>query len=103
MEGRQKVLDKVDIKKLDYNFIHLPLLVSGMAMMYYGLRDFDKDVDLIISEEDHKNLATKLIDEATILEGDSTVGYKKKPEFVDLYDDHGILIYEFEIWDSIYL
>lgn len=100
--SRLEVLNKVNLDKLHFQFQSKPILVSGMALMYYGLRSSTKDIDLIISGEDHKRLALQLAPEATVLEGDCKSGYKEKPEFVDLYQDHGILFLEFEIWDSIY-
>lgn len=93
---------KIDLAKLNFDFTHKPLLVSGMAMKFYGLRDSSKDVDFILQEEDHKELARTLRDEATILSEGHSVGYKDTPLFVDLYGDHGILLYEFELWDSIH-
>ena len=36
-----------------------------------------------------------------ILKGRHRSGYKKRPQFVDLSGDHGILFRQFEIWDSI--
>lgn len=98
---KQKAKDLVDISKLDYHFVNPPLLVSGVAMMYHGLRESDKDIDMILSAEDHRNYARQLKDTAKVLESDHGVGYKESPQFTDLYDDHGILVYEFELWDSI--
>jgi hypothetical protein len=91
----------IDLSKLGFDFKHKPLLVSGMALKYYKLRDSSKDIDMILHEEDHKDFARSLKDQATILKEDPGVSYKDKPLFVDLYGDHGILIYEFELWDSI--
>lgn len=99
---RQKALALSDPGKLNFNFSHPPLLVAGMALMYYGLRESGKDIDFILHPEDHKNLALKLKDQATVLDGSHTSGYKEKPELVDLYGDHGIIIYNFEIWDKIF-
>lgn len=99
---RQKTIELSDPSMLSYEFKHPPLLVAGMAMMYYGLRESEKDVDFILHSEDHKNLALSLKN-PKILEGSHESGYKKTPELVDLYSDHGIIIYKFEIWDSIYL
>ncbi len=103
MKNQDSVIQSINLDKLNFKFTNPPLLVGGMAMMYYGLRDSDKDIDLIISENDHRNLASSLKEKAIILEGDSSTGYKENLEFVDLFGDHGILIYEFEIWDNIML
>jgi hypothetical protein len=99
---KAEVLKRVDLNKLNFPFTHPPILVSGTALMYYGLRESTKDIDLIVSREDHKRLALHVSLNATILEEDSKSGYKEKPEFVDIYEDHGILLYEYEIWDSIH-
>lgn len=102
-ELKSKAKNFVDVSKLDFKFKNPPLLVSGVAMMYHGFRESDKDIDMVLSVEDHKNLSLKLAPQAEILEEDHEVGYKDSPQFVDLYDDHGILIYEYELWDSIML
>ena len=93
----------VSLDKLDYRFQDPPLLVSGVAMMYHGLRRSDKDIDMILTARDHAALSKELLEHGRILDDDHKSGYKQTPEFTDLYDDHGILIYEFELWDSIML
>lgn len=98
---RQKARKKIKIDKLNFKFKHPPLLVAGIAMMYYGLRESDKDIDFILSRIDHQRLAKNLHGKGILLEEDHKAGYKDKPQFVDLYGDHGILIYEFELWDNI--
>lgn len=75
---------KIDFEKLNYTFLHKPLLVGGMAMEYYGLRKAGRDIDLVIHAEDHAALK------------------KKYPEHIkDLYGDIGICEFEFEIWNQI--
>jgi len=98
---KQKVINKVNLNRIDYEFEQKPLLVSGMAMLYYGLRKSSKDIDLIVSEKDHKNLALYLKEKGKIVKERYHSGYKDTPLFVNLHGDHGILIYEFEIWDKI--
>jgi len=91
-----------DLNKLNFKFKHKPLLIGGLAMEYYGLRKSGKDVDFVLSRSDHKRLRD-LMDKLNMkyLKGRNTSGYKDTPQFVDLYGDQGILIYEFELWNQI--
>jgi hypothetical protein len=98
---KKEALKLIKLNKLNFKFKHPPLLVSGVAMMYHGLRKSDKDIDFILHSTDHKKLAKKLEKKGKVLPKNHKVGYKPEPLFVDLFDDHGILIYEFELWDSI--
>ena len=100
---KEKAISLINLEKLDYTFKHPPLLVSGVAMMYHGLRESNKDIDMILPREDHKMLTNKLKPQAKVLQEPHQVGYKETPEFVNLFGDHGILIYEYELWDSIML
>jgi hypothetical protein len=61
-----------------------PILIGGMAMEYYGMRKSGADIDLIITDEDYKNLAMQ---------------YPEKKK--DLFGDLGLVIDNFEIWRSI--
>lgn len=66
------------------NFSIKPILIGGMAMEYYGIRKSGADIDLIITDEDYKDLA------------------KQNPEKQkDLFGDLGLVIDKFEIWRSI--
>jgi hypothetical protein len=88
--------------RLNYVFEHKPLLIGGLAMEYYGLRKAGQDVDYILHQDDHAGLKNQLDKQGLIyLDGENTSGYKEVPEFVDLYGDHGLLIYEFELWNNI--
>jgi hypothetical protein len=70
--------------KLNYKFLHKPLLVGGMAMEYYRLRKSGNDIDLIAGTTDVLNLI------------------KLYPDRVkDLWGDLGVCPYEFEIWKTI--
>jgi hypothetical protein len=66
------------------NFSVKPILIGGMAMEYYGMRKSGADIDLIITDDDYKNLACK---------------YPEQKK--DLYGDLGVVIDNFEIWRSI--
>ena len=74
----------IDFNVLEYSFLYKPLLVGGKSMEYFGLRKAGVDIDLIIHEEDHKNLKQKYPDHVK-----------------DLYGDIGICEYGFEIWNHI--
>ena len=50
---------EIDLKILEFNFLHKPLVIGGKAMEYYGLRKAVLDIDLVIHNEDHKNLKDK--------------------------------------------
>ena len=74
----------IDFKQLDYNFVHRPLLIGGMAMEYYNLRKAGNDIDLVIHSEDHRMLV------------------EKYPNNIkDLYGDIGVCEFGFEIWNQI--
>ncbi len=89
-------------KKLNFKLKKKPLLIGGKAMEYYGLRKSGFDVDFVLDKKDHERLR-KILDKKGIkhLKGANTSNYKETPEFVDLYGDKGILIYEFELWTCI--
>lgn len=46
----KKLNDKLN--KLDYKFKKKPILIGGMALEYYGVRETGHDVDFIISQDD---------------------------------------------------
>ena len=74
----------INLKILNYSFLHKPLLIGGKAMEYYGLRKAGLDIDLVIHNEDHNILKNKFPN-----------------NIKDLYGDIGICEYEFEIWNQI--
>jgi hypothetical protein len=76
----------IPLNKLNYSFRKKPLLVGGMAMQYYGLRQSGADIDFIADQEDVYDLI------------------KLYPQRVkDLWGDLGVCPFEFEIWKSICL
>ena len=75
---------EINLKILNYSFLHKPLLIGGKAMEYYGLRKAGLDIDLVIHNEDHNILKNKFPN-----------------NIKDLYGDIGICEYEFEIWNQI--
>ena len=46
----KKLNDKLN--KLNYKFKKKPILIGGMALEYYGVRETGHDVDFIISQDD---------------------------------------------------
>lgn len=74
----------LNLEKLDYNFIHKPLLIGGKAMEYYGLRKAGKDIDLVVHKDDHTNLVSQYPD-----------------NIKNLYGDIGVCEFGFEIWNQI--
>ena len=54
MDGLNKV--KIKLDELDYNFIHKPILIGGVALEYFGIRKSVHDIDFIISQDDKKIL-----------------------------------------------
>lgn len=88
--------------EFEIKFIHKPLLIGGLAMEYYHLREAGRDADFVLAIPDHKQLEDKLCKEGMIyLSGRHTPEFKHIPEFVDLYGDKGILYRELEIWTCI--
>ena len=72
------------LSRLNYTFTKKPLLISGKAMQYYGLRESTKDIDLVAPKEDIAALA------------------KLYPDRIkDLWGDLGVCPFDFEIWKTI--
>lgn len=89
-------------KELGIEFEHQPLLVGGLAKEFYGVRKAGPDVDFILAKADHNKLKKALEKEGLqVLKRRHRQGYKKRPQFVNLFGDRGILYKEFEVWDSI--
>lgn len=100
---KKVVLEKIKLSQIGCKFIHPPLLVSGMAMMYHGLRESTKDIDFIVHPDDYLGLVSFFGDKAVVLKEKHHAGFKEKPLLVDLYGDLGVLFHEFEIWKTIML
>jgi hypothetical protein len=97
----KSALSKIHLERLNYKFKRKPLVVGGVAMEYYKLRKTGEDIDLIVSGEDFNALVEKYNKGKPWKKDNNTPKYKPEPEFVDLYGDKGILLYEFEIWNRI--
>lgn len=74
----------IQLNKLNYKFLHKPLLVGGKAKEYYEIRKSGEDTDLIVSNDDYEALSRMYPD-----------------NLKDLWGDFGVVIYEFEIWKTI--
>ncbi len=72
------------LEKLGLTFSQKPFLIGGKSKEYYGIRKSGKDIDLVVSREDHAKLSLLY------------------PENIkDLYGDRGVCIHGFEIWNTI--
>jgi hypothetical protein len=76
----------IELSKLSFSFSTKPLLIGGMAMQYYGLRQSGADIDFVITRQDYERLAAQYPDHLR-----------------DLWGDLGVCVFEFEIWKSICL
>jgi len=76
----------IDLAKLNFTFSSPPLLIGGMAMQYYGLRQSGADIDFVITRADYARLAQQYPN-----------------NLKDLWGDLGVCVFEFEIWQSICL
>ena len=74
----------LDLGKLGFEFSRKPLLVGGMAMEYYGLRQSGADIDLVVTTEDYSRLAHMYPEHLKEIEGDL-----------------GVCVFKFEIWKTI--
>ncbi len=75
----------IQIEKLGYEFLDKPVIVGGLAMEYYGLRQHGDDVDFIVTERDYQRLKVQFPENRK-----------------DVWGDFGILVNGFELFRSIY-
>jgi hypothetical protein len=75
----------LELEKLGMIFTSKPIIVGGLAMEYYGLRQRGSDVDFIISNDDYQTLAQL---------------YPKNKK--DVWADLGISVHGFEMFRSIW-
>ena len=78
------MINKMNIKHLNYQFLYKPLVIGGKAMEYYGLRKAGDDIDLVIHLDDHVYLKEKYPD-----------------NIKDIHGDIGICVGDFEVWNQI--
>ena len=77
---------QTNLDRLNFEFASKPLLIGGLAMEYYGLRNSGDDIDFVITAEDYEGLSQKYPDHLKNLGGDL-----------------GVCVAEFEIWKTICL
>jgi hypothetical protein len=87
METRtSEIIDRqLDLAKLGVAFTTKPLIIGGLAMEYYGLRQHGSDIDFMISFEDYNALAARYPD-------------KRK----DSWGDLGVVVHGFEMFRTIW-
>lgn len=76
---------KINLSSLNISFIEKPLIIGGLAMEYYDIRECGNDVDFIVSNEDYLKLAEKY------------PNHKK-----DKWGDLGVLVEGYECLRSIF-
>jgi len=84
----QSVTERISslIHEKELQFSKKPIIIGGMAMEYYGMRKAGADVDLVVCDEDYRNLARRFPE-------------KRK----DIWGDLGVILEPFEIWRCIML
>jgi len=82
---KSKILEIIDLNKLEISFSDKPIIVGGMAMEYYGMRKHGEDIDFIVSNRDYLQLETKYRN------------FRK-----DMWGDFGIKVNEYELFRSMW-
>ena len=82
---KSKILEIIDLNKLEISFFDKPIIVGGMAMEYYGMRKHGEDIDFIVSNRDYLQLETKYRN------------FRK-----DMWGDFGIKVNEYELFRSMW-
>ena len=82
---KSKILETIDLNKLEISFFDKPIIVGGMAMEYYGMRKHGEDIDFIVSNRDYLQLETKYRN------------FRK-----DMWGDFGIKVNEYELFRSMW-
>lgn len=76
LTGNESIInDVVDLSILGIRFSSKPLVIGGLAMEYYGIRNRGKDVDFIISNDDYRTLAKKYPDNRKDKWGDLFISF----------------------------
>jgi len=76
----------IPLHQIGFRFTMPPLLIGGMAMEWYGLRNAGADIDFVVARADYAGLAALHPD-----------------HLKDLHGDLGVCFEQFELWTSIYL
>ena len=82
---KSKILETIDLNKLEISFFDKPIIVGGMAMEYYGMRKHGEDIDFIVSNCDYLQLEKKYRN------------FRK-----DMWGDFGIRVNEYELFRSMW-
>jgi len=82
---KSKILEIIDLNKLEISFFDKPIIVGGMAMEYYGMRKHGEDIDFIVSNRDYLQLEAKYRN------------FRK-----DMWGDFGIRVNEYELFRSMW-
>jgi len=82
---KSKILEIIDLNKLEISFFDKPIIVGGMAMEYYGMRKHGEDIDFIVSNRDYLQLEKKYRN------------FRK-----DMWGDFGIRVNEYELFRSMW-
>lgn len=53
-----RIASRIDFSKIGVEFTEKPVIVGGLAMEFYGLRNCGNDIDIIICDADYQKLAT---------------------------------------------
>ena len=82
---KSKILEIIDLNKLEISFFDKPIIVGGMAMEYYGMRKHGEDIDFIVSNRDYLQLEARYRN------------FRK-----DMWGDFGIKVNEYELFRSMW-
>jgi hypothetical protein len=80
------------IKSTNYLFINKPLVVGGLALEYYGIRNSGPDYDYMISSADWKQLKKLFPDKTNFLKGNTgteivaTINIRKESDLHEMID-----------------
>jgi hypothetical protein len=78
-------LDIINLNEIDIPFDDKPIIVGGMAMEYYGIRNHGDDIDFIVSNNDYMKLEKC---------------YRNCRK--DMWGDFGIRVNEYEMFRSMW-
>ena len=88
MDTHELIMKGINLS--NYNFKQKPLVVGGLALEYYGVRQNGHDFDYLVSSEDWEHLKILYPDNINLFGGktekdvDATINLEKKDEHIDL-------------------
>jgi hypothetical protein len=83
--NKNDTLKIINLDELDIIFDDKPIIVGGMAMEYYGIREHGNDIDFIVSNRDYLKLEAR---------------YRNCRK--DMWGDFGIRVNEYEMFRSMW-